>query len=313
MRAVRLREPGVLRVEEVEDPEPGPGRARIAVRAAGVHPADLSCPDLPTTPGREVAGVVDAIGPDVDGAWLGRRVVTQLGLADGGYAELAVREVGALHVVPEGVGFAAAVAMIRTGGTALGVLDAAGLDPDDVVLVTAAAGGVGGLLVRGAVLAGAFVVGLVGAADKRRAVLRAGAAAAVDYRRQGWRSEVAGALAGREVTAVLDGVGGAEGRGAFDLLGQGGRLVVFGSSSGELLPMSTSDLFARSLTAVVAAGPHMARRAGGVRALEARALAEAGRLAPVVQEFPLAEAARAHAALAGRRTVGKVVLLPGAR
>lgn len=325
MRAVRLRAFGdadVLRVEEVEDPEPGPGRARIAVRAAGVHLVDTlvrrggwASPAPPFTPGGEVAGVVDAVGPGVADDWLGRRVVTQLGLASGGYAELAVREVDALHVVPEGVGFPAAVAMVRTGSTALGVLDAAAPGPDDVVLVTAAAGGVGTLLVQGAARAGAHVVGLTGCAGKRRTVLRAGAAVVVDYRREGWRSEAVEGLAGREVTAVLDGVGGAEGRGALDLLGPGGRLVMFGSSSGEPLDVSTSDLFARSLSAVTAVGPHVAKRAGGLRALEARALAEAAarRWSPVVQEFPLAEAARAHAELEGRRTIGKVVLLPGDR
>ncbi|WP_447005964.1 zinc-binding dehydrogenase [Saccharothrix isguenensis] len=327
MRAIRLHAFGSadsLRWEEVVNPEPGSGQVRIAVRAAGVHLVDavirrgcgtwVPLPDLPTTPGSEVAGVVDAVGPGVDPSWLGVRVVTQLGLASGGYAELAVREVGAVHVVPAGLGFAAAVAMICTGGTALGVLDAAAVCPDDVVLVTGAAGGVGTLLVQGVSRVGAVVVGLFGCGEKRRAVLRAGAGIAVDYQRDGWQGDVVAQLGGREVSAVLDGVGGEVGRGALDLLAPGGRLVMFGGSSGELVRVSTADLFERSLTATVAVGPHVAKRAGGLRALEARALAEAasGRLTPVVQTFPLAEAARAHAAMEDRRTMGKVVLVPDA-
>ncbi|MEV1116331.1 zinc-binding dehydrogenase [Actinosynnema sp. NPDC049800] len=325
MRAVRLHAFGsALRCEEVGDPAPGPGQVRIAVRAAGVHLVDgvirrgredcVPLPELPAVLGSEVAGVVDAVGRDVDEAWLGERVVTQLGLAGGGYAELVVREVGALHVVPDGLDFPAAVAMICTGSTALGVLDAAAPAPGDVVVVTAAAGGIGTVLVQGATRAGALVVGLAGGEEKRRAALRAGAAVSVDYLAEGWREQVCARLGGREVTAVLDGVGGALGRGAVDLLAPGGRVVMFGSSSGELVHLTSADLFARALTATVAVGPQVAKRSGGLRALEARALAAAAthRLTPFVQPFPLAEAGRAHEAMESRRTVGKVVLLPDA-
>ncbi|MEV8442952.1 zinc-binding dehydrogenase [Actinosynnema sp. NPDC051121] len=104
------------------------------------------------------------------------------------------------------------------------------------------------------------------------------------------------------------------GRGAVDLLAPGGRVVLFGSSSGELVRLTSEDLFARALTATVAVGPQVAKRSGGLRALEARALAAAadGRLTPFVQAFPLADAARAHEAVESRHTVGKVVLLPDA-
>ena len=111
MHAVRLLAfgpPANLSYEQVDDPRPGPGQARIAVAAAGVHLIDtalragramgpLALPDLPTIPGREVAGTVDALGPQVDEQWLGRRVVAHLGPASGGYAELAVRETDALR------------------------------------------------------------------------------------------------------------------------------------------------------------------------------------------------------------------------
>ncbi|CAL9623754.1 Quinone oxidoreductase 1 [Actinosynnema sp. ALI-1.44] len=323
MRAIRLRGFGpadALEPAEVEDPRPGPGQVRIAVRAAGVQLVDTLVrrgdgpwrPEPPLVPGSEVAGVVDAVGAGVPADWVGRRVVAQLGLAFGGYAELAVREADAVHVVPDGLSLDAAVAMVCTGATAVGVLDAAALRPDDVVLVTAAAGAVGHLLVQGAARLGAFVVGAAGCGEKRRTVLRSGAAVAVDYREPGWEDRVRLALGGREVGVVLDGVGGAVGRSALELVAPGGRVVMFGTSSGEPTEVSTVDLFERALSVMVAVGPHVARRSGGVRALEARALAEAaaGRFAPVVQAFPLAEAAAAHAALERRRTTGKVVLVP---
>src|SRR6185503_19596231 len=133
MRAIRLHDfgpPGNLIWEEVPDPEPGPGQVRIAVAAAGVHFIDTAIragrrmgtmppPDLPQIPGREVAGTVDALGPGVDAAWLGRRVVAHLGPASGGDAELAVRDVEAVHRL-DGIPDAVAVAMIGTGRTAMG-------------------------------------------------------------------------------------------------------------------------------------------------------------------------------------------------
>jgi NADPH2:quinone reductase len=127
MHAIRLHEfgpPENLVYEEVEDPQAGPGQVRIAVGAAGVHLIDttirtgvkrgpMPLPDLPGIPGREVAGVVDALGSGVDEGWLGRRVVAHLGPASGGYAELAVRDVAAVHALPDGL--ADDVARARSG------------------------------------------------------------------------------------------------------------------------------------------------------------------------------------------------------
>jgi len=326
MHAIRLHAFGPaenLRYEEVDDPRPGPGQALIAVAAAGVHLIDtvlregrpmgpLALPDLPTIPGREVAGVVDAVGPQVDEHWLGRRVVAHLGPASGGYAELAVRETEALHALPDGLADDAAVAMIGTGRTALAVLEVAQLSPEDVVLITAAAGGLGSLLVQAARNAGATVVGVAGGAAKVDRVTQLGAGVAVDYRAPGWSDAVRAALDGREVTVALDGVGGALGRGALELLGVGGRLILFGWSSGEPTELSVGDLYSRGLTVSAAIGARIAQRPGGLRDLEEQALAAAadGRLVPLVQRFALAQAAAAHTAIQTRATVGKTVLVP---
>ncbi|MCC5575719.1 zinc-binding dehydrogenase [Microtetraspora sp. AC03309] len=329
MRAIRLHAFGPaenLRYEEVEDPRPAAGQVRVAVRAAGVHLVDttlragnygggpIPVPELPTIPGREVAGVVDAVGPGTDPGWLGKRVVTHLGMVPGGYAELAVRDAEAVHELPDGLGYEAAVAMIGTGRTTVGILDVAALTADDVVLVTAAAGGIGNLLVQAALGAGAAVVGLAGGAAKVERVRGLGAAYAVDYNAPDWREEVRAVLGDREVTAVLDGVGGALGRGAMELLGIGGRLILFGwaDAAGGPTEITTGDLYARGLTASVAVGPRILRRPGGLRGLEERALAAAatGALVPLTQSFPLKDAAAAHAALESRATMGKVVLVP---
>ena len=326
MHAIRLHEfgpPENLVYEDVEDPQAGPGQVRIAVAAAGVHLIDttiragvqrgpMPLPDLPAIPGREVAGVVDALGPQVDARWLGRRVVAHLGPASGGYAELAVREADALHPVPDGLADDAAVAMIGTGRTALAVLEVARLTDQDVVLVTAAAGGLGSLLVQAARNAGAAVVGVAGGAAKVARVRQLGVTVAVDYSAPDWSDAVREALDGREVTVTLDGVGGTLGRGALELLGVGGRLILFGWSSGEATELSVDDLYSRGLTVSAAIGARIARRPGGLRDLEERALAAAadGSLAPLVQRFALAQAAAAHSAIENRATVGKTVLLP---
>ena len=326
MHAIRQHEFGPaenLGYEEVADPVPAEGRVRIRVEAAGVHLLDTTIrrgesggpfplPDLPMTPGREVAGLVDALGPGVDERWRGRRVVAHLGMASGGYAELAVAPMEALHEIPGHLAADVAVAMIGTGRTTMGILEVAQVTPEDVVLVTAAAGGIGSLLVQAAHNLGAVVVGVAGGPDKVERVRKLGADVAVDYGEADWAKAVHEALHGQEVTVALDGVGGEIGRGALELLGPGGRIVMFGWSSGEPLQITTSDLYAGGITASAAVGPRIMQRPGGMRELETRALAEAaaGRLVPLVTRFPLAEAARAHAALETRKTVGKTVLVP---
>lgn len=323
MHAVRLHAFGPaenLIHEEVADPVPGPGQVRVAVAAAGVHLLDAALreghpgplpapPVLPTVPGREIAGTVDALGAGTDAGWLGRRVVAHLGTVPGGYAELAVTAADRLHEIPEGLDPAAAVAMIGTGRTALGITGFAEPGPDDVVVVPAAAGGIGTLLVQYAKNAGATVVGLAGGADKTARVHANGADLAVDYTAPGWPAEVRARLAGRPATLVYDGVGGTVAEEAVALLGPGGRHLLFGWSA-EGVGTGRGHVVDGLTESVL--GPRMLRRAGGLRALERRALDEAarGRLRPAITRFPLAEAAAAHRALENRRTTGKVVLEP---
>ncbi|MBB4714306.1 zinc-binding dehydrogenase [Streptomyces luteogriseus] len=327
MRAIRLHAFGPaenLTYEQAEDPRPGPGQVRIAVRAAGVHLLDAALREgmpggpahepatLPTVPGREVAGVVESLGDGVPALWLGRRVVAHLGFVPGGYAELAVTEVERLHEIPGDLDFAEAVAMIGTGRTAMGILQFAELGPDSVVIVPAAAGGIGTLLVQYAKNAGATVVGLAGGPEKTARVQEGGADLAVDYKDPAWPAKVRAHLGGRRATVVFDGVGGDIAREAVGLLGPGGKHIVFGWS-GEGIRDGGPYLVDGVSEQVL--GPVMLGKAGGpdpIRTLELRALTEAaaGRLTPAVQRFPLAEAAAAHRALETRGTIGKVVLEP---
>ncbi|GAA0411350.1 zinc-binding dehydrogenase [Microbispora corallina] len=326
MRAIRqyaFGGPEELRLEEVPDPHPGDDQVRIRVESAGVHLLDTMirqgrggprvAPRLPMTPGREVAGVVDEVGADVDADLVGRRVVVDLGLAGGGYAELATAPAAALHAIPDDLDADSAVAMVGTGRTTMAILELARPTAGDVVLITAAAGGIGTLLVQASRTAGATVVGVAGGPAKVALVERLGADHAVDYSRSDWPAAVREVSAGRPVTLALDGVGGRIGRSALELLGVAGRLVMFGSSSGSLTELSADDLFGRGISAASAIGARLLQRPGGTRVLERDALeaARVKKLVPVIgQRFALAAAADAHAALQSRATTGKTVLRP---
>jgi NADPH2:quinone reductase len=309
----------------VPDPQAGPGQVRIAVGAAGVHLIDtvirsgkamgpFPLPDLPMIPGREVAGTVDQVGEGVDGQWLGRRVVAHLGQASGGYAERAVSQVESLHALPDEVTDEVAVAMIGTGRTALAIADLAQITADDVLLVSAAAGGLGSLLVQAGLRAGAVVVGAAGGAAKTARVRELGATVAVDYTGDDWTRGLRAALGDRQPTVALDGVGGRLGREVLEALAPGGRLILFGFSSGEPTPLSAGDVMGRGLTVSSALGPRLSRP-GVLRELEDRALAAAasGELVPAVgAAFALEKAAAAHQAMQSRATMGKTILRPAA-
>jgi NADPH2:quinone reductase len=309
--------PEELKLEEVPDPEPSEAQVRIRVGSAGVHlvdttirrgePGPFAPPDLPMTPGREVAGVVDAVGSDVAPAWVGRPVVAHLGLASGGYAELAVTATSSLRPIPDGLDADAAVAMIGTGRTTMLILDLAAPVAGEVMLVTAAAGGIGTLLVQAGRNAGATVVAAAGGPRKVALARELGATLAVDYNRAGWANEIRTALDGTPVITVYDAVGGTLGAAALGLLGPGGRWVVYGWSTGTPTEVDEAELARRNITVV------RFQRPDDLRPLEDRALAAAaaGTLVPVVgQQFALKDAADAHRAVETRATTGKTVLRP---
>ncbi|WP_353507523.1 zinc-binding dehydrogenase [Intrasporangium sp.] len=323
MRAIRLHEFGPaenLVPEDLPDLSPDPGQVRIAVQASGVHlvdttlrrgePGPMPRPALPTIPGREVAGVVDALGSVVPSEWLGRRVVAHLGMVPGGYAEQAVTDPGKLFPLPDRVDVADAVAVVGTGRTAMGILESEPVGPTDTVLIPSAAGGLGWLLAQGARDAGATVAALAGGREKVERLGALGLSYVGDYTQHGWEESVRAAVG--EPSVVYDGVGGDVGRRTLELLGPGGRLVMFGYSAGEPTAFTTTDVIERGLTVSWSLGARMLALPGGIPGLAGRALdwLAAGRWSPLVTTYPLDEAAQAHADLESRRTMGKVVLLP---
>lgn len=265
----------------------------------------MPAPDLPTIPGREVAGRVDLAGDQVDQSWIGRRVVAHLGQLPGGYAEQAVTSVDNLIPIPDRLSEAEAVALVGTGRTALGILAEARITPDDVVLVLAAAGGIGWLLTQSARQVGARVLAAAGPGKLER-LRDLDPDAVVDYTAADWTDRIPAAP-----SVVLDGVGGDIGRAALEAVAPGARIVLFGYSSGTPTRFDTDDVISRGISVSWALGPRMASYPGGIAALARRALQLGGQgdWHPLLSSYPLAEAARAHWDLEERRTVGKVVLL----
>ncbi|MGP3969397.1 zinc-binding dehydrogenase [Streptomyces sp. 6N223] len=335
MHAIRLHAFGPaenLVYEAAPDPAPGPGQVRIAVAAAGVHLVDTALregltggpwptPELPTIPGREVAGTVDALGEGVEESWLGRRVVAHLGRVPGGYAELAVTGTGNLHPLPDGLAEDHAIAMVGTGRMTMGILRFADLTAADTVLVLAAAGGIGALLVQYADHVGATVIGAAGGPAKSATVRDLGADLAVDYARPDWPETVRAEFGDRPATHLFEGVGGEAALAGLRLLAPGGTHLAYGwashglrSDDGDFARLPEAEAAERGITSRPVLGPALFEKIGGIenlRVLEEEALAHAaGTLTPLVQRFPLAEAAKAHHALETRATIGKVVLIP---
>jgi NADPH2:quinone reductase len=310
--------PEVLVAADMPDPVPAPGQVLIDVafanitfvetqfRATGAGPFE---PRLPMIPGNGVGGVVAAAGSPAD-AWLvGRRVVAGL-QGSGGYAERVVVDAARAIEIPKALEIDTAVALVADGRTAVMMTRLAAPRAGERVLVEAAAGGVGILLVQLATAASARVVAAAGGEAKLAIARDLGAELAVDYTDPAWADRVRAAVGGVDV--VLDGVGGAVARAAFGLLDRGGRMLSFGLASGTWADVSDEEARRRGVTLLRSPRATPAE----LRAYTETALAEAaaGRLEPVIgQRFPLARAADAHAAIESRATIGKTLLVVGQR
>jgi NADPH2:quinone reductase len=318
MRAVWLKEfgpPEALVPGEAPDPVPGAGQVVVAVAfanitfvetqvRAGRSPFPLPPGALPMIPGNGVGGVVAATGNGADAALTGRRVVSGTG-GRGGYAERAAVQAGGLVEVPEGLALDEAVALLADGRTALALARAARIAPGERVLVLAAAGGVGSLLVQLAQAAGARVLAAAGGPEKLRLARELGAEVTADYRQPDWPVALRAAAGGADV--VFDGVGGPIGRAAFELLGPGGRMLSYGLASGEFTEVSEDEARARRVT--IARGVPVTPDESTALTRAALGLAAAGRLRAVIgQRFPLEAAAAAHRAIESRATIGKTLL-----
>ncbi|MER6138486.1 zinc-binding dehydrogenase [Streptomyces sparsogenes] len=326
MRAVLLKDfgpPDRLAVAEVPDPRPAGGEVMIRVAAVGIQFLEtqvrsgmmrgaLGGAPLPVVLGKEIAGEVIEVGAGVDTAHLGSRVLATTG-GTGGYAERALAPAEGLVPVPDELDFRDAVALYRYGATARGLIDAARVTAGDRVLVQAAAGAVGTVLVQLLKRAGATVIGTARGAAKLALVKELGADHVVDYSLPGWTEQVRQAAQGA-VEIVYDHIGGELGRESFSLLAAGsGRQIVFGYSSGQPLDVKPTELFGRGLTLTGFSAGLIWNRPAFARELvtDVLDLAVTGEIKPVVgQSFPLERAADAHAAVESRSTVGKTLLIP---
>ncbi|MEJ3746872.1 zinc-binding dehydrogenase [Actinomycetes bacterium KLBMP 9797] len=320
MRAVVMEEfggPDVLRVREIDDPIPGPGQLLVAVAYASITFVETQVrsgdgpfgkPALPRTPGNGVGGRVVAVGPEVDPALMGAVVVTTTG-GVGGYAELALARAQDAVPVPPGLDLKDAVALLADGRTALLLHRQAEIKPAERVLVEAAGGGVGSLLVQLAAAADAHVIGAARGDGKAELVTSLGAAAYVDYSRPDWLDRVMEATGGAGLDLVFDGVGGRIGTQAIGALRDGGRVSVYGMASGADAERDERELEARAIRVIgLAAAPPPAQLRSLV--VDALNLAADGKLRPVIgQTFPLDGAAAAHRAIESRTTTGKTLLV----
>jgi NADPH:quinone reductase len=324
MRAVVLRDfgpPERLVAEEVPDPVAGPGQVVITVEAAGITfietltragrtlgPRPL--PDLPVVLGNGVGGVVTALGPGTDPALAGARVVSVTG-GTGGYAEQVAVDAAEPIKVPDSLPLTAAVALLADGRTALALTEQAAPAAGEWVLVEAAGGGVGNLLVQLVTAAGARVIGAASGQRKLDLARERGAAATVDYSQPDWPARVPEITGGAGLDLVFDGVGGDLGQAAFGLVADGGRFCLMGAASGTITQPPPDEVERRKVEVIGLWS--VQRTPAQLRDLAVAALAEAaaGRLrATIGQTFPLGRAAGAHAAIEARATLGKTLLVP---
>ena len=319
-RAIRIHAvggPEVLRWEELAVPSPGAGEARVRHEAVGVnfvdtyHRTGLYPLPLPSGLGVEAAGVVEAVGPGVEGVKAGDRVAYLAG--PGSYATARNVPADRLVALPAGVPAEIAAASLVKGLTVhMLVTRYRQVKAGDDVVVTAAAGGVGQLLVQWLVALGANVMAVVGSEEKAALVRGLGAGQAFVLGRDDVAARVKALTGG--VPLVLDSVGKATFDLALDCLAPFGLLVTYGNASGPVPPVDTGLLSRKGSLALArpTVFAHVARRADlaeGAAQLFAR-ISDGRVKVAVGGRWPLAEAAAAHRALEARATTGSLLLMP---
>ena len=322
MKAVRIHAPGgpeVLKYEDVPEPQPKAGEAVVKVDAAGLNYIDVYYrsgqykAELPMTLGLEAGGTVTAVGPNVTEVRVGDKVA-YTGVA-GAYAQDAAVPAQRLVVLPAGVSTRQGAAAMLQGMTAHYLACSTyPLKRGDTCLVHAAAGGVGLLLCQIAKMRGARVIGTVSTEAKAKLAREAGADEVILYTTQDFEAEVKRLTSGRGVQVVYDSVGKTTFEKGLSCLAPRGLMALYGQSSG---PIGTFDpqvlnqkgslfLTRPSLVHHVATREELLQRAG-----EVLGWIRDGKLRLRTEfEFPLKDAAEAHRALEGRKTTGKVLLIP---
>jgi NADPH2:quinone reductase len=322
MKAVRVHTPGgpeVMRYEDAPQPTPQAGEALVKIDAAGLNYIDVyfrsglykAAP--PFTLGMEGGGTVAAVGANVTEVKVGDKVA-YTGVP-GAYAEYAVVPAARLVTLPSGLTTKHGAAMMLQGMTAHYLASSTyPLKPGDTCLVHSAAGGVGLLLCQIAKLRGARIIGTVSTEEKAKLAREAGADEVILYTKQDFVAEVKRLTNGKGLNVVYDAVGKDTFDKGFDCLVPRGMMVLYGQSSGPVGPFDLQVLNAKgslfvtrpSLNHHIASRDELLQRSG-----ELAGWIRDGKLKLRMEfEFPLKDAAEAHRALEGRKTTGKVLIVP---
>jgi NADPH2:quinone reductase len=311
--------PEQMHLVDAPTPSPGPNQALVKVAAIGVNFIDvyfrtgLYKAELPFTPGNEAAGTVESVGPGVTDLKPGDRVA--YAMHRGSYAEYAVVPSAVLVKLPDSVDFPTAAAAMLQGMTAHYLTHSTfPLKPGDKCLIHAAAGGAGRLAVQMAKMLGATVYGTAGTDEKAAIAKSAGADETIVYTRQDFVEEVKRFTGGKGVDVVYDSVGLSTFLKGLDIIRPRGMMVLFGQSSGAVAPFDPSILNSKGslfLTRPSLAHHCLTREELLWRSGDVLGWIASGKLELRIDKtYPLAEAAQAHRDLEGRRTAGKLILLP---
>jgi NADPH2:quinone reductase len=322
MKAIQVKQvggPEAMEVVELPVPQPKPNEAVVKLAASGVNFIDVYFREgrykapLPFIPGQEGAGEVTAVGADVKSLKVGDRVAWT-GL-QGAYAEYAAVPADRLVPIPQGVSEQQAAAAMLQGMTAHYLShDTYPLKRHETALVHAAAGGVGLLLVQMAHNIGARVIATVSTEEKAKLAREAGAAEVILYTQVDFEAETKRLTGGKGVDVVYDSVGKTTFEKGLNILRPRGMMVLFGGSSGAVPPFDLVALSQKgslyvtrpTLFNYIATREELVARSGAVFGMMA-----AGKLELRIEHiYTLAEAQRAHRELEGRKTTGKLLLMP---
>ena len=327
MRAWQVDELGdpaaVLKLVDVEQPEPSKGQVRVKVTLAALNYADdlivrgqyQEKPPLPFTPGMEVVGVVDSDGTDAPGLAVGDRVVALTAMPSGGLAEFCVADASTVFPVPASMPDSVAASLLVTYQTAhIALHRRARLRTGETLLVHAGAGGIGSAAIQLGVAAGARVVATAGGPEKVALCRELGAEVALDYRTEDFVEMVKGATDGRGADVIFDSVGGDVFDGSRRCIAWEGRIVIIGFSGGRIADAPTNHVLLKNYDVI---GVHWSAYRDHDRRVMSEAhgdlvrLYESGAIEPLVDRtVPLSQAADALRAVASRGTVGKVLVDP---
>jgi NADPH2:quinone reductase len=323
MKAIRIHRaggPDVMQLEEIDLPPPGEGEVRVRQKAIGLnfidtyHRSGLYPVALPSGLGLEAAGVVEEVGKGVEGIKVGDRVAYGVGPI-GAYAEAKNHPARRLSKLPDSIGYEQGAAMMLKGMTARYLLrETYNVQPGDVVLIQAAAGGVGLILCQWANALGATVIGTAGSPEKGNLASANGCHHVIDYSKEDVAKRVRELTGGKGAAVVYDGVGQATVMASLDSLRPRGLFVTFGNASGPVKAFDTLWLSQRgslyltrpTLMAYVADDKDLQANASDLFAMVTTGKVKIA----INQHYKLADAVQAHRDLESRKTTGATVLLP---